>query len=432
MPRSKFLLVLTLLLLLAVPATVVIAQATPVGEGSAVVFDAAAVSDGIEVNISGATPAAEGMEYVAWLVADEQSGFMRIGVLDIDASGNANRKFGAESANYVGANLIAMYSGWVISVEEAGSSPDRPTDQGIASETFTPEMAEALRTLIGAGANLNMQIEAAGTHAQLAASSETLEGVKMHAQHVINILEGSEGANYMAEGGDPGDGVGALTHAAAAKAAATSVSSMAQEGSNMAMYSSMAVTGFGNAETWIMDARDAALMALAQDSLDIAQIFIGPPAGETGPAGRSVVAYLDVAANGFDINGDGKLGEIEVLDEDGESQDPPVFVPDTSEHGAMTAYENSQKATALSVVAGGLPILATPTPTPAPTATPTPTPLPTATPTPTPVQPTAPGLPGVGDASASAAIQLAALIAFALLAVGGVMSIRGRRSRNKA
>ena len=431
MPRSKFLLVLTLLLLLAVPATVVIAQATPVGEGSAVVFDDAAISDGIEVNISGATPAAEGMEYVAWLVADEQSGFMRIGSLDIDASGNANLKFGAESANYAGANLIAMYSGWVISVEEAGSSPDRPTGQGIASETFTAETAGALRTLIDAGANLNMQIEVAQMHAQLAASSETLDGAKMHAQHVINILEGSEGANYMAEGGDPGDGVGAMAHAASAKAAAMSASSMAQEGSNMAMYSSMAVAGFGNAEMWMMNARDAAVMALGQDSLQIAQIFIGPPAGMFGSSGRSVVAYLDVAANGFDVNGDGMLGQREVVDED-DDEAPVMIVPETSEHGAMMAYENSQKAATLSVMAGGLPILATPTPTPAPTATPTPTPLPTATPTPTPVQPTAPGLPGVGDASASAAIQLATLIAFALLAVGGVMSIRGRRSRNKA
>ena len=431
MPRSKFLLVLTLLLLLAVPATVVIAQATPVGEGSAVVFDDAAVSDGIEVNISGATPAAEGMEYVAWLVADEQSGFLRLGSLDVDASGNANLKFGAESANYVGANLIAMYSGWVISVEQAGSSPDRPTDQGIASETFTAQTAETLRMLIGAGANLNMQLEVAEMHAQLAASSETLEGAKMHAQHVINILEGSEGANYMAEGGDPGDGVGALAHAAAAKAAAMRASSMPRDGSNMAMYSSMAATGFGNAEMWMMNARDAAVMALGQDSLQIAQIFIGPPAGTFGSSGRSVVAYLDVAANGFDVNGDGMLGQREVIDED-DDEAPPMIVAETSEHGAMMAYENSQKAATLSVVAGGLPILSTPTPTPAPTATPTPTPLPTATPTPTPVQPTAPGLPGVGDASASAAIQLAALIAFALLAVGGVMSIRGRRSRNKA
>ena len=435
MPRSKFLLVLALLLLLAIPATAVVAQATPLGEGSAVIFDDAAVSDGIEVNISGATPASEGMEYVAWLVDDMKSGFMPLGELNVDADGNASLKFGAESANYTGENLLSMYSGWVISVEEVGASPEMPADYGIASDMFTPDTAEALRTLIGAGADLNAQLAVAETHAQLAASSETLEDLQMHAQHVVNVLEGAEGANYMAEGGDPGDGAGAITHAANAKAAAMTAMSMGEEGSSLASNSAMAIAGFGNAEMWASNARDAALMAIGADSLEIAQIFVGPPAGKTGPAGRSVVAYLDVAANGFDVDGNGMLGEKEVLNEDGESQDPPMFAVDSSEHGAMQAYRNSQKAAALSVIAGGLPVPPTPTPTPEPEPTATPTPVPTATPTPTPtpIQPTAPGLPGlpsVGDASASAAIQFATLIAFALLAIGGVMSIRGRRSRN--
>ena len=430
MPRSKFLLVLTLLLLLAVPATIAVAQATPLGEGSAVIFDDAAVSDGIEVNISGATPAAEGMEYVAWLADDMKTGFLRLGALNVDADGKANLKFGAESVNYTGENLLSMYSGWAISVEEAGSTPDQPTAYGIASDVFTPETAAALRDLVGSGADLNAQLAVAEMHAQLAASADTLEGAKMHAQHVINVIEGSEGDNYMAEGGDPGDGAGALAHAAAAKAAAMTAMSMGEEGSILATSSEMAAAGFGNAEMWLMNARDAALMALGQDSLQISQIFIGPPEGKTGPAGRSVVAYLDVAVNGFDVNGDGMLGQREVVDEDDE--DAPVeIVEDTTEHGAMQAYMNSQKAATLFVMAGGLPV--PPTPTPTPTATPTPTPVPTATPTatptPTPIQPTAPGLPRVGDASASAVIQLAALVAFALLAIGGVMSIRGRRSR---
>ena len=431
MPRSKFLLVLILLLLLAVPATVAVAQATPLGEGSAVIFDDAAVSDGIEVNISGATPAAEGMEYVVWL-ADIVNGYMVLGTLDVDADGNANLKFGAESDNYTGDNLLAVYSSWAISVEEAGSSPDIPTDLGIVSDTLDADVVEGLRALISAGTALNEQLGIAEMHAQLAAGAETIEDAKSHAQHVINVIEGAEGANYVAEGGDPGDGEGALAHAAAAKAAAMSVESMGEEDSMLATNSALAATGFGNAEMWMMNARDAALMALEQDALNIAQIFIGPPEGKIGPAGRSVVAYLDVAANGFDVNGDGLLGEREVVDEEDEDA-PPTIVVEPSEHGAMQAYMNSQKAATLEVKAGGLPI--PPTPTPMPTATPTPTPLPTATPeptatpTPTPIQPTAPGLPGVGDASASVAIQFAALIAFALLAIGGVMSIRGRRSR---
>ena len=70
-----------------------------------------------------------------------------------------------------------------------------------------------------------------------------------------------------------------------------------------------------------------------------------------------------------------------------------------------------------------------PTPTPEPTPVPTPEPTPVPTPVPAALQPTAPGLPGVGDDSVPIAAQLALLAAVVLLGTGGIFMVRGRRSK---
>ena len=84
-------------------------------------------------------------------------------------------------------------------------------------------------------------------------------------------------------------------------------------------------------------------------------------------------------------------------------------------------------------LAPGTPVQVVPTPTPEPTPVPVPTPEPTPVPVPTPVpaalQPTAPGLPGVGDDSVPIEAQLALLAAMVLLGTGGIFMVRGRRSK---
>ena len=79
MSRSKFILVLALLFLLAVSATLLaqtpglISAQTPEGTGTAVVFDDQGLSDGIVFTMTGVTAPAEGKEYVGWLVSDDGS-----------------------------------------------------------------------------------------------------------------------------------------------------------------------------------------------------------------------------------------------------------------------------------------------------------------------------------------------------------------------
>ena len=406
MPKSKFLLVLALLLLLAVPTTVVLSDGHGLGEGTATVFDDAGMSDGLEVSLTGAAAPDAGKEYAVWLVAEEQAAFLRVGTFSVGEDGSASLTFDSSSDGHSGDNLVATYSGWAISIEDAGSSPDTPSNQGEASEVFEGDMLGNVRDLVMSMAGLRAQLELASMHAGFAAASGTVEDVMQHSHHVVNILEGSGGADYDGSHGDPGDGTGALGYAVMAKAAASAVGGSGEEGSKRAMYAAMANTSVANAEMYAMMARDAALSAAAQDDVDLAKIFVGP-------GGRTAISLLEAAMYGFDADGDN------------------MVEGDMGEGGAMSAYRQAQMAVSWTVRAGGLPDLATPTPPPTPV--PTATPVPTPTPTP-PQQPTAPGLPGVGDETVSPVILMAIMAAAALLAIGGVVSIRdrARRSRNRS
>ena len=384
MPKSKFLLVLALLLLLAVPATVVLSDGHGVGEGTATVFDDAGMSDGLKVSLTGSAAPGAGKEYVVWLATAMQKSVMRVGALDVAEDGTASLTFDSGSDGYTGDNLLDTYSGWAVSIEDAGSSPDRPSNQGEVSELFDDYMAGQMRTLVMAMSDLKDSLEMASMDANTAAGSDSLDDVKSAMSDVVEAIDGSGGA---------------LAQAGLAKSAAIIVGSFGEDGSSRAMYADMAHTSVTNAEMYAAMARDAAQSALDQDDVDLAKIFVGP-------GGKTVISLLEAAANGFDANGN------------------TMIEADKGEGGAMHGYTQAQMAVAWTTQMGGLPAL--PTPTPMPTATPVPTPLPP--------QPTAPGLPGVGDNTASPVVLLAIVAAAALLTIGGAMSIRDRtrRVRNRA
>lgn len=371
MPRSKFLLVLALLLLLSIPATAVLSDGHGLGEGAATVFDDAGMSDGLEVSLMGADAPDAGKEYAVWLANEDQSAFLRVGTLDVGEDGSASLTFNSESDGYGGDNLIATYSSLAISVEDAGSSPSSPSEQGAASEVFEGEMLEQARGLVMAMSDLRSELKAASMNATMASDAESLEDIK-------NYVE------MAAEGLD-----GAIEKAAMASAAAAAVGASGEEGSGRSAHAALAQSNAENAKMYAMMARDAAQSALDQDDAALAKIFVGP-------GGSSLVSLTDAALNGFDSNGNTTL--------------------EASEGGAMQAYRHAQQAVAWSPRAGGLPILATPTP------------VATATPIPPP-QPTAPGLPGVGGDTVSPVVLMAIAAAAGLLVVGGAMSIRNRTRR---
>ena len=94
MSRSKFLILFSLVLLMAVPIGQVFAQ-TPVaisaqttaqGEVTAMISDGAAMGSRVTVTISGASPASEGSAYEGWLVSDDGDP-LSIGIITVTRSG---------------------------------------------------------------------------------------------------------------------------------------------------------------------------------------------------------------------------------------------------------------------------------------------------------------------------------------------------------
>ena len=374
MPRSKFLLVLALLLLLSIPATAVLSDGHGLGEGYATVFDDAGMSDGLEVSLMGVSAPDSGKEYAVWLVAEMQSAFLRVGTLDVGDDGSASLTFDSGSTGYAGDNLVATYSGLAISVEDAGSSPSMPTDQGEASEVFEGDMLDQVRGLVMSASDLRANLESAAMSANMASEADSIEDVKNYVNMAAESLDA------------------AIEQADAVSAAAGAVGASGEEGSGRSAHASLTQTTAANAKMYAMMAREAAQSALDQDDLALAKIFVGP-------GGSTVVSLIDASLNGFDSSGNRVL--------------------EAGEGGGMDAYRHAQQAVAWSPQPGGLPILATPTPVA--TATPIPTPLPP--------QPTAPGLPGVGGDTVSPVVLMAIAAAAGLLVVGGAMSIRDRTRR---
>ena len=422
MSRSKFILLLALLTLLAVPVAVEAQTPTqPVltsagslaGTGTAVIWDDQSLSDSITTSMAGVTPPAEGTAYEGWLVSDDGEAEMSVGIMTVANDGSISHTFGSASEGYTGENLIAGFNTFVITVESVpDDDPGSSSNVAFGYSVPLDGIAHVRHLLsdwpsgsgVGIMTNLKAQLDIAINYAELAAASDTIEDVQNQMHLVVNVIEGAEGANYDASLSDSGDGIGVIAHAQDSKHGSLAATAVPDD-TVIGEHALLVEASGANVENWANEARDIALTVIGTSNLELAKIFVGP-------GGRTVVSTLIAARNGFDADGDGTVGS------------------GASEGGANQAYVEAQLM-ATYTLAPGTPVQVVPTPAPEPTAVPTPAPEPTAVPTPVPaaLQPTAPGLPGVGDDSVPIAAQLALLAAVVLLGTGGIFMVRGRRSK---
>jgi len=198
----------------------------------------------------------------------------------------------------------------------------------------------------------------------LATSAQDVAGIRRHAEHLVNLLEGRQGAHFGDVDGDgrvlnPGDGYGILPtrqrtgyiqsvidHAQAALAADDATG-------QIKLHAMHVMIGAQNAQAWAEQ--------LDAQALELAKVKDVPSAeallAEMRPLAENLI-------NGVDANGNGTVEPI-----DGEGT---VAMAYAHAQFAMSPAYNSP------LEEGGVPL-------DAPQATPTPTPLPpTATPTPAP------------------------------------------------
>ena len=345
MSISKLLILLVVALTVAVPVGTVRADAHWEGTGTAVISDGVAGADQIRNGtityvMSGVTAPDEGTAYEGWLVTDDGSIKLSTGIMTVNEDGTIHHHFASPS----GQDLIHNYDKVLITVEPIPDADPGPSGVFAFSDKIPAGGMAHIRHLLtnwppgtdkGILTNLKEQLDLAILHANLALNSDTIEGIRQHAEHVINIIEGEDGANFGDLDGDgsvqnPGDGIGVLTHAADRKHAGFAAG-VAPKPTLVEFSSSVDITGKG-AQDWATLARNVALDNIinATPSVLLAKIWLGPGAG-------SIISNLESARWGFDTDNDGTIEAI------------------VGEGGAAQAYVEAQKMATYTMVLGALP-----------------------------------------------------------------------------
>ena len=384
MLSSRLAILLGVLLLMAVPIGVVQGQEAAASIGTAVISDSAhdsavATNGTITYILTGLTPPPADKALEGWLVSDDGSVKLSTGVIEVAGDGSVHQDYTSPT----GEDLIAGYDKVVITEEPVPDDDPGPSDVVLYSHAIPSGAMAHIRHLLsswpppdatkGILTHLKEQLDVAILHANLAKNSTDLDTVKTHTHHVINILEGTEGANYDASFGDPGDGFGALNHAADRKHGPFAASAATDDDVVVGGAALVDITG-KNAADWATLARDTAVNSvLTATNMALAQLFLGPGA-------NSVISNLEAARNGFDTDNDGTIESI------------------AGEGGAQQAYVDAQKMATYTLTAG-------------------------------PPASVGPGTPGVGDPAIPRLAKLALIAGLVLLAGGSALMVRSRRSR---
>ncbi|MCH8237357.1 MAG: hypothetical protein IIC06_04200 [Proteobacteria bacterium] len=193
---SKLLIIFGLVLLMTVPVSFAQAQQAFEGSGSAVISDSLTLSDKITYSLTGVTRLAPDQSYEGWLVNSGTGALQSTGLMTVDGSSKISHSWVSPD----GDNLIEDYDTVVISVEPVpDSDPGSPSSIKPFSASISPGAMMHIRHLLvswpegddaGILTNLNIQLDVAIQHVDLARNSATLDDVLLHTQHIINVVDG--------------------------------------------------------------------------------------------------------------------------------------------------------------------------------------------------------------------------------------------------
>ena len=175
----------------------------------------------------------------------------------------------------------------------------------------------------GITVGLREQANDAFTHANLAANSTTLAAKQTHSHHVINIIQGVNGANYDASFAGPGDGFGVLNYAADTIKHADFAKTQAPDDNTVVAMADESIAASNNVIARSNLAVEAALDVVNASSDNLA-VSVGLV---------NAVNNTRAALEGSDENADGALSG--------------------AEGGANTAYTKAQDIAQFELQAGG-------------------------------------------------------------------------------
>ena len=392
---SKLSLILAVAALLLLPAGIAFAQEGETQPSVGLISDY--TDDGGMVHNNGAITVTlnavplpdAGTAYEGWLVNDRGSVKQSIGIIDVVADGTEGTGSGSLTYMSPSEDLIATYDKLVITSEPVPDDDPAPSDV-IAFSASVPRAAmQYIRELLSSASEgdsmghlgmLRAQAMIAANDAQSAAAAQNIAEIKMHAEAMVNEIEGMGGDNYGDHNGDGatadnGDGVGLLAHSASRERAL--YAAVAARDVSTILGNAAAVDGYGTyVDDALMAARDAGMEVLAAEIPLLASTYAA-----------NAASLMDAALNGFT------------------SSDPATGAL-TLEPGVVHMYEAAQAMATYTLQPGtdGLPSAAGPS-----------------------VASLA-----VGDSAVPAVVSGALVAAIALLVSGGILVTVRRRTQNSA
>ena len=314
------------ILSLLIPLTLVLAQG---GKGTVTIMDSdetegtTNMSNKATIKIMDIPALPDGQAYEGWLVTNPDVGDRKqsTGILNVNDDGMIDQTFVLMSEDKPsGENLFAAFDRFVVTIEPVPDADPGPSKMIALVHVIPAGSIDYIRNLVfsaegnpeyasgfhkgapkGITVGLKEQARTALVHANLAKEASTMAEVMQHAEHLVHIIEGSEGANAgdldsNGEVENPGDGFGVLQYAANAATHAGMAAAADTEDAVIAMYSKEVMASAGQAAAWAEQARDLALQAISAEDRDAATLLA-----------ENAVAILERSLNGFDADGDGMV-----------------------------------------------------------------------------------------------------------------------------
>lgn len=341
------------------------ATSAPEANGTAFFRDKIAHNDAIAVVMSNVAPPVPGAVYQGWLIGADGEFVLNVGRIPVGADGTVQTLFAPEPASQ---NLLERYDAFAITLESDQETPVAPSAPVAFSGRLPAAALTHLRHIllafpdtpdkIGLGLGLLAQAEELLRHAQFqqaALDQKDLAGVKRHAEHLVNIVEGNQGANFgdLNQDGqvqNPGDGYGLLENGAqkgyisGTQQHALLAAQATDATDNIKLHAESVQITAENARGWTQE--------LGKTELDIVK------AGDLAtadPLVRTALKLADRIVNGFDANANEQIEPI------------------PGEGAVLTGYQHAQLMAGIPLAPGGaVPAGAPPATVPPPTATPVP------------------------------------------------------------
>jgi plastocyanin len=254
-------------------------------------------------------PAPAGSHYELILLGDDGSEF-NLGDFNVESN---VVDFAGEGDEH----LLGRYSSAIIVLQANGEGPATTAEPVAFTGLVPPESLLHIRHVVyqfasnprskGFLPGAAEQTLIAADHAELLLGSLAagdLAGAKLHAEHVVNVLDGEAGAEYGDLDGDgraqnPGDGFGVRAYLAGAQQHAQLAADAAEATDEVKLHAEHVRVASENGLEWLDEAIGEALRIVSSDTVAEAQ-----------PYGDNLAQLTADMLNGRDLNGDGYAAPV--------------------------------------------------------------------------------------------------------------------------